>query len=245
MTMRGPTRGARLPYHLIAGVVPCSPGWLVASAKVQGATLAPEDPQVMAVFTEVLDYKPAYEVIALFSPVGLPDEVAPHGRSCEEEARKLLGLPRSSTIVSTPPRAVLSQPTYEQAVASSEDTLNPIRWRQRRRILEVDDTIAPYWQRKVFEVHPELSYFQLNEDASVKFSKRSFVGGEERRILLERRLPGVERILDASLRGVRWHQLLDAAACLWTARRIMARAVSRLPEHPEWNSAGLRMEMVR
>lgn len=32
---------------------------------------------------------------------------------------------------------------------------------------------------------------------------------------------------------------------LWTARRIAARAVSRLPENPEWNEDGLRMELVR
>jgi len=243
--MRGPSRGAQLPYNVIAGVVPCSRGWLVASAKVQGATVAPEEPQVLGAFIEVLDYKPAYRAIALFSPIGLPDQVAPDGRGCEQEARKLLGSPRSSTIVSTPPRVVLSSATYEEAVLASEGTLNPIRWRQRRRILEVDDAIAPYWQRTVFEVHPELSFFQLNEDASVRYGKRRFVGAEERRDLLERRLPGAARILNATLRDVRWHQLLDAAVCLWTARRILARAVARLPEYPEWNSAGLRMEMVR
>jgi predicted RNase H-like nuclease len=240
-----PTRGAQLPYHLIAGVVPCSRGWLTASAKLQGATVAPEDPQVLASFTEVLDYKPAYQVIALFSPVGLPDELLANGRACEREARALLGPPRSSAVLSTPPRTVLSCTTFEEAMAASEGSLNPVRWRQRRRILEVDDAIAPYWQRTVFEAHPELSFFQLKEDAPLKFGKRSFVGADERRSLLEGRLPGVERILDAPLRNVRRHQLLDAGACLWTARRIMSRTVSRLPEHPEWNSQGLRMEMVR
>jgi predicted RNase H-like nuclease len=39
--------------------------------------------------------------------------------------------------------------------------------------------------------------------------------------------------------------VLDACVDLWTARRIAARAVSRLPEVPEWNDDGLRMELVR
>jgi predicted RNase H-like nuclease len=41
-----------------------------------------------------------------------------------------------------------------------------------------------------------------------------------------------------------WH-LLDAAACLWTARRVAARAATRIPMDPEWDSQGLRMEIVR
>ena len=40
-------------------------------------------------------------------------------------------------------------------------------------------------------------------------------------------------------------RLLDACAGLWTARRLAARSVSRLPESPEWDEQGVRMELVR
>jgi predicted RNase H-like nuclease len=110
---------------------------------------------------------------------------------------------------------------------------------------EVGGEMAPYRQRTVFEVHPELSFFQLNEDRPLDGSKQSIAGRTERRLLLQRRIPGVERLLDASLPGVRDTQLLDATACLWTARRILARAVTRLPADPVWDSRGLRMEIVR
>ncbi len=113
------------------------------------------------------------------------------------------------------------------------------------KIAEVDAAIAPYWQRTVFEVHPELTFFQLNEDRPVVFSKRTLPGMEERRRLLSARVPGVERTLDAHLAGISPPQLLDAAACLWTARRILSRAVARLPVDPEWDGMGLRMEIVR
>jgi predicted RNase H-like nuclease len=62
---------------------------------------------------------------------------------------------------------------------------------------------------------------------------------------LKARLPGVERILDAQVDGAKATHLVDGAVCLWTSRRIAARAVSRLPVDPEWDSAGLRMEIVR
>src|ERR1700758_159377 len=114
-----------------------------------------------------------------------------------------------------------------------------------RWIAEVDENIAPYWQRTVFEVHPELSFLQLNEDHPVRYSKYAAIGREERGVLLRKRLPGVERIIDARVARISTSRLLDAAVCLWTARRIVSRAVARVPEIPEWDQLGLRMEIVR
>ena len=113
------------------------------------------------------------------------------------------------------------------------------------RIRETANELQPYWQRTVYEVHPELSFYQLNEDQPLQWSKHRTMGRKERRALLETRLPGVERVLDAKVGRIREFHLLDAAACLWTARRIAARAVQRLPEDPEWDSEGIRMELVR
>jgi predicted RNase H-like nuclease len=114
-----------------------------------------------------------------------------------------------------------------------------------RKIAEMDKAIAPYWQRTVYEVHPELSFFQLNGDVACRAPKRTLTGQGERADLLKARLPGVERIIDRALSGVGRYQLLDAAVCLWTARRVLSRAVSRIPEMPEWDAQGLRMEIVR
>jgi predicted RNase H-like nuclease len=58
-------------------------------------------------------------------------------------------------------------------------------------------------------------------------------------------MPGLERVLDNVPAGVRLPTVLDTCVNLWTARRIAARAVSRLPEVPEWNEDGMRMELVR
>jgi predicted RNase H-like nuclease len=113
------------------------------------------------------------------------------------------------------------------------------------RFAEVAEQMGPYRQRTIFEVHPELSFYQLNGDQPLEHKKRSAEGWEERRTLLKARIPGVERILDARVPGVRKAHLLAATACLWTARRILGRAMSRLPLDPEWDSQGLRMEMVR
>jgi predicted RNase H-like nuclease len=235
MLNRGPT----LPYTLIAGVVPHQPGWLVASAKLQGATMAPEAPRVMASFTDVLDDKPSFAVIALFAPIGLLDKPDPGGRLCERAGRALLG-PRRGAIRSAP-----SWLAVEGADDGASAGLDAVTAALLPHYAEVANEMAPYRQRTVFEVHPELSFFQLNDDRPLDTSKRTAAGRAERRQLVQRRIPAVERILDASVAGVHDAQLLDASACLWTARRILARAVTRLPPDPVWDSRGLRMQIVR
>jgi predicted RNase H-like nuclease len=113
------------------------------------------------------------------------------------------------------------------------------------RYEEVAREMAPYRQRTVFEVHPELSFYQLNDDQPMVHPKRTEEGQKERRVLLEAKIPGIDRLLDAEVRGATPAHLIDAAVCMWTARRIVSRAITRLPEDPEWDSQGLRMEIVR
>jgi predicted RNase H-like nuclease len=245
MSMRAARRGAELPYQPIAGAVPCPKGWLAATGKLQGISLYPEAPQVFGTLVELLDYKPAYQIVALFAPIGLLDQPVVGGRSCDRQARRLLGWPRSGAIVSPPVRSALAASSHEEAVEANGGHLGIVAWQLFKKMAEVDAAMEPYWQRTVFEVHPELSFFQLNDDRPVRFSKHARAGLDERAALLRKRLPGIERVLDASLRGVKVSHLVDAAACLWTARRIASRAVARLPENPEWDELGLRMELVR
>ena len=105
--------------------------------------------------------------------------------------------------------------------------------------------MAPYRQRTVFEVHPELSFFQLNGDVPLRWTKKFEVGREERRALLIKKIPGIDRSLECELDDVPLAHLLDAGALLWTARRIFAKGGTRVPLDPEWDEEGLRMEIVR
>ena len=232
-------QGPNLPYSIVAGVTPCAAGWLVASAKLHGSTFAPEAPRVLASFAEVLDERPSFSVIALNAPVGYVDEVQEGGRTCDRMARALLGR-RGSTVHNAPTRASLRE---DADVA--DDGLDAITNVLLRRYREVAAEMAPYRQRTVFEVHPELSFFQINGDVPLRWSKKFEAGMEERIALLKKRVPGSERILEAELDDVPMSHLLDVVAILWTARRIFARAGTRLPSDPEWDEQGLRMEFVR
>ena len=240
----GPQRGHQLPYDLLAGVVPTKAGWVVASAKLQGILMYPNDPEVLPSLADVLDYRPSFKVIALGAPIGFLDEPVDGGRTCDREARQLIGWPRAGAIPTPPVRRALRATSYQEA-ASLSGGMNAVTWGLLARYREVEAEVAPYRQRTVFEVQPELCFYQLNDDKPMQFSKRSHLGMEERRALLKSRIHGMERIVDAELKPVRPWQLIDAAVCLWTTRRIASRAMTRIPEDPEWDETGVRMEIVR
>lgn len=234
-----PSRGGPpLPYKVVAGMTPCPNGWLVASAKLQGSTFAPEDPRVYPKFSEAFDEHPPLEVIALNAPVGYPDE--PNElRSCDREARELLGR-RAITVRRPPVRS-----TAESGLPLVGERLDAVTLVLLPRLAEVAQEMLPYRQRTVYEAHPELSFYVINGDQPLRFPKHSEEGAEERRALLIKRVPGVLRVLDADLPKISLAHLCDASALLWTARRIFAKAATRIPENPEWDSEGLRREIVR
>ncbi len=233
-----------MPYEVLAGVEPCRGGWVVMAGKLQGTNVAPEAPQVFASFKALIDWKPAFQLIAIHAPLGLPSKPAAHGRTCDREARALLGWPRSAAVVSAPTRRALRAKTYKSA-AHANAGLSPVVWQHFDHYRQVADEMAPYWQRTIFEVNPELGFFNLNGDSPLLHGKNTPEGITERRALLERGLPGIERVIADRVRGATAAQVIAAGADLWTARRLRSRAATRMPLEPEWDDQGIRMEIWR
>lgn len=232
----GPARrGAPLPYTLLAGVEPVRSGWLVVTGRLMGATLVLADAIVFDKFIDVQDARPSFQVITVHAPVGIPDTAEQGGRQCDRAARRMLGFPRQAAIVSPPSRAELKAAMGRRKKPGS----------RIRHVMEVDEAVQAYWQRTIFECNPELSFLELNSGQPLKFGKHSERGIEERRALLTARMGGADRFLDREIKGVQRYQLWDACADLWTARRIAGRAIASLPEMPEWDELGRRMELCR
>lgn len=230
-------RGPELPYKLVAGVTPSAGQWLVASAKVSGATFAPEEPRLIGTFSLVLDERPSFDAIVINAPVGYPSGVDLGFRTCDREARELLGS-RGNVITAVPGRRVFSRADM------SVDGLDAITQVLMPRYRDVANEMSPFRQRQVYEGHPELSFFQLNGGVPMKLQRFRQAGQEERRKLLVSKLNGIERVLNYEIDRVRPHQLIDAAVLVWSARRAFTHTARRLPFEPEWDSEGLRMEYV-
>ncbi len=232
-------RGPDLPYSVVAGVTPCGPAWLVAPAKLQGTVFAPEAPFLVSPFSEVVDQRPTFATIALNAPVGYLDAAAAGGRTCDREARTLLGPKRGSSIQSAPVRSSTNELEFV------DEHLDAISMTLLPRYREVAADMAPFRQRTVYEVHSDVCFYELNEGQPMQWSKHSEAGLEERRRVLRAKFPGSERILSSEVPGASLSHLIDVSAFVWTARRIFARAAIRIPQDPEWDELGLRMEIVR
>ena len=231
-------RGPELPYSVVAGVVPISRGWLVASAKMQGSNFAPEPPKTYASFMEILDERPAFASIVIGAPIGYRDHPGDGPRCCDVEARAILGK-RGASIRNAPPRAVLGETmTWREGHVDAVTALLLPKYR------EVAVEMSPFRQRVVYEGSPELSFFQLNQERSLRYAKSREAGRDERLDILLDRIPGIAKVTEAVLPGVQKKHLYDASALLSTARRVSGRAAKRLPSEGEWDSEGVRMEIV-
>lgn len=229
-------RGPVLPYSVVVGATSWGRRWVAASAKLTGSVFAPEPPRLYESFQEILDEHPAYAVIVVNAPIGFSDSGEQALRQCDLEARALLGR-RGITIRRSPTRCTL----FEQGDAR-DDHLDAVTAMRVPMMIEVAAEMSPYRQRQVYEGNPELSFYFLNRESPMRYSKLRAMGRDERRDVLVEKINGIEKIADAKVAPTK--HLLDAAALLFSARRVFLHAAKRLPMDAQWDSEGLRMEIV-
>ncbi len=229
----------------VAGVDGCKKGWVVALRELAtGATSI----SVVTTFADVLAL-PDTGVIAVDIPIGFLDAAASGGRECERVARPLLGHPRRSSVFSAPVRSALSASAFAQACslnrASSAIGLGISQqcFALFDKLREVDAAMTSAQQARVFEVHPELCFYEMAGGAAAKHRKKSTAGRTERIHLLS--ATGF-RAPSHAPSGAAMDDVLDALAACWTAQRIHARTAIQLPAGAvPLDARGLRMELWR
>jgi len=162
----------------------------------------PPEVVVVPTFLDVLGLTTG--VLAVDMPIGLPDEGR---RACDTEARRRLG-PRRSSVFPVPTRGALAATTFADVSGLSIQG-----WHLVPKIREVDAC----WERRVVECSPELSLAVVS-GAPMTASKRTPEGRAERLDVLGVAFPG----MTLRAKGAAGHDVLDAHACLLTARRVAA-----------------------
>ncbi|MFP4228026.1 MAG: DUF429 domain-containing protein, partial [Salinivenus sp.] len=188
--------------------------------------------------------------------VGLPDRAAPGGRTCDRQARRLLGRARGASVFSPPAFTALQADTYDEALrrnrASGPDApgLSKQTYHLFPRLRAVADALTPARQDRIREMHPELAFYAMNDDVPLADSKHTDAGRQARLDLLDRHgFPNVANaVADLAEGSVGADDVLDAHAACWTARRIHRGTAERCPptdtDAPR-NARGLRMEIWR
>ena len=240
----------------VAGVDGCKGGWLVAIVSVMEVNTVAntaciyklQEFCVANTFGEVLPRTSQFELICVDIPIGLSDGAKP--RECDVKARKLLGGPRASSVFPAPIRLCL--PAKDYATASqicfehSGKKLNRQSFALLEKIRQVDDLMTPMLQHRVREIHPEISFWALNGKKPIQQNKKTISGQAQRYKLLQEIFADMDSILaQASPRGgYLMDDALDALVAAWTAGQTVIREATTLPENPEFDSKGLRMEIL-
>lgn len=227
---------------MVAGVDGCKNGWVVAIDLGNGHTKVQH---VETFSTLLLDQN--LSVIVIDIPIGLLSQGA---RECDLEARKLLGRKRRSSVFPAPLRPMLAASDWNEACRIRFEVERKKCSKQAAaiipKILEVDQSMTVELQHRVLEGHPEVSFTLMKGGSSMLHRKMTREGKEERLHLLAKHFPDIrEQIASCGLRGV-VTDVIDAYACLWTARRVNQGIARTLPDIPQEQKdcRGLKSEIL-
>jgi predicted RNase H-like nuclease len=233
-----------LNSRTLVGVDGCRGGWLVV---VHAASRL--DTRVFADWPALITGVPTGALVGVDIPIGLP---ATGSRRCDLEARQRLKPPRGSSVFPAPVRECLREGTYSELSDSHRRIDGRGLTRQAYfllpKIRQVDQYVMadPSRQRRIHEVHPEVSFALWNRGAPMAHNKSKPAGRAERERLIDAVWPGERERLWAAVRGrgCGRDDLNDALAALWTVRRIAAGDAVRMPQESELDERGVRMEIT-
>lgn len=228
----------------VVGVDGCRGGWIAMVWDVGAGTI---EPQFHATLANLITAHEDAQAIAIDIPIGLSHTGV---RQCDIEARKVLRPGRASSVFPPPIPAILDAPTFAEATRRSVQLIGKGISQQAfalfPKIAEASLVVSPDIQDRVFEIHPEVSFWALAGRPMVHRKVRP-EGYAERRDLL---MPAIGIDLPERHAASRWlrpakpDDLLDATVAAWTSRRLAEGTAGRIPAVPETAESGLRMEMV-
>lgn len=219
------------------GVDGCKAGW-VACWQEQNVLQF----RVFAKFEHIIQHITT-AIIAVDMPIGLPDRVGPGGRGPEALIRPLLG-PRKSSVFSIPSRKAVYAETYSNACTIAFETSEPPRKISKQgfflfpKIREIDGLLQANidLRNRIFETHPEL-IFRTIKNTPLDFAKKTAEGAHERTLLLQSY--GLKIDAWPKIKGASQDDVIDAAACLVTAKHLATGKATSFSTQPALDSHGI------
>ena len=244
----------------LAGADGCPGGWIVVFAQPGGAI---GGPRVVRNFEDIAFAVERPRLIAVDIPIGLPALSPPKGRPAESEVREKLG-ERKSSVFRIPSRKAVEASVAAEPIDERERFLNACRIARETsadgkafakqgfyilpKVAELDTFLHrhPDWIDRVFETHPEIVFWRLNGERAVPLAKKiksriNPPGLELRRDLLAQAGFPREALSQPAPKGAAADDLIDAFACLATARQIAKGLARSFPASPCRDEHGLRM----
>ena len=223
---------------MIAGVDGYKHGWIAAVDLGNGKTAV----RTYASFNALVEDTELTQ-IAIDIPIGLLERGA---RACDREARRVLGRRQASSVFPAPIRAMLTARSWKAACRilfqAERKQCSKQLWNILPKIREVDARMNRELQDRIREVHPEVSFALMNGGKTMTSRKTTPAGRAERLRLLKRHFKDLRSHL-GDVGGART-DIIDAYACLWTARRIFNSEAVAFANESERDAKELRAEIV-
>jgi predicted RNase H-like nuclease len=184
-------------------------------------------------------------------PIGLPFN---EPRTCDLDARKLMGEGKTSTVFPPSCREALSAETYEEACEINKKVLGKKislqAYHISKKTKQVDDFLLsnPQARQKIRETHPEICFWALAGGKTMQFPKKKKHGFKERLDLLKKVFSPTQAMVNAALKRyqrkeVAKDDILDSIAAAIVACSPV-RSLTTVPEMPGKDAKGLPMEIV-
>lgn len=217
----------------VVGVDACPGGWVAVVLRDGRYAGADADPALAALLARL----PEAAVVAVDMPLGLLES----GRRRADEMALGMVAPHRSRVFPVPPRPVWDESGYEAANERCRrltgSGLSRQSWGLAPKLREAN-ACREGGERRLYEVHPEVSFAALAGGRPVAWRKKSWNGQAQRRRLLGER--GITLPDDLGPAGrVPPDDVLDAAAAAWSAHRIALGTAVSLPDPPQTTRHGL------
>jgi predicted RNase H-like nuclease len=230
------------------GIDGCRAGWFCVVLDGDGWSycVAPDADTIAKLAVEA-------DCVLIDIPIGLID-AGTAGRSCDREARRLLGRGRAASVFSAPARRTLAATGYPDALERNRQAtgrgLSKQAWNILPKIREIDELLRDHQLLRgvLREAHPELCFLALNDKRAMHYNKKKWEGQQERLQVLQRYFPHCRALFEQACGEyqrcrVARDDILDAMVCAVTARYGYGR-YRTVPASPARDGQGLPMEIV-
>jgi len=226
----------------------CRGGWVCVSIAAGGSG------SVCLIATNAIaTIAASAKMVFIDIPIGLVDSRCEQ-RSCDREARRVLGRQRASSVFPVPARTSLHARDYQAALAINRRVtgrgISKQSWLISPKIRFVDALLRsePGLRGVLRESHPEVCFWALNKAQPMRHNKKTADGKNERMSVLRRWYPAADAVFaEASQRYLRNQVAVDDvidALVLAVSAWLGAGRYRTLPERPPRDSVDLAMEMV-
>lgn len=197
---------------IVAGVDGTKGGWVAVVLDNEGVARVEVIEGVASSFGQLA----GAEVIAIDVPIGFGP------RQADALAREAIG---GSSVFAIPDRSLF------EGVYGPGRNISAQAFAIGHRIRHVTELASG--DRRFHEVHPEVCFWAMNGGSRLSFRKKSAGGALERLSLLERHGLAIDGPALGDAAKVPLDDVLDSAACAWSAERIAKGEAASLPDPPE------------